>query len=66
MDLKTYMYENKLSVKDVSKIFKYDPQYIRTILRGDRNPGPRLAYLINKLLNQKVVDDHSDKSKNEN
>lgn len=49
-ELRLFLYDNNLKIKDCAKMVGCTPEYMGSILSGKFIPGPSLKHRINKLL----------------
>jgi hypothetical protein len=56
MDLREYLYRNRLTVKEFSKIVNYDRIYISSIKNGLKIPGRKCKDIILKATKGKVFE----------
>lgn len=54
MDLREYLFRNRLSITDFAKKINYDRNYISKIMHSVRSPGQKLAKEIEKATNGEV------------
>lgn len=52
-NLKNYMFENNLTLGQISDLLGCNYPYLSRVINGKVNPGERLLYKINKLLEKK-------------
>ncbi len=50
-NLRSYLAETGMSIKQLSEMISYNPEYIRQIARGHASPSHRLARDILKVTN---------------
>ncbi|NGX62194.1 MAG: hypothetical protein K940chlam9_01688 [Chlamydiae bacterium] len=54
MDLREYLFRNKLNVSDFSKQINYSRQHVSGVIHGKIKAGRKLAEIIEKATNGKV------------
>lgn len=54
MNLKAYLAEIGVSLKDLARILDYDPRYLSHVMHGHTKPSIRLSKEIEKLTNGEV------------
>ena len=54
MELRYYLFENRIKVKDFAKLIDSEPGYVSMIISGKTFPGIRIAKKIEKVTAGKV------------